>query len=30
MANAVAAAIGSRVRELPMTAPRVWRAANAS
>ena len=30
MANAVAAAIGSRVRELPMTAPRVWRAANVS
>lgn len=28
MANAVAAAIGNRVRELPMTAPRVWRAAN--
>lgn len=29
MANAVAAAAGSRLRELPMTAPRVWRAANA-
>ncbi len=29
MANAVAAAIGARVRELPMTAPRVWRALNA-
>lgn len=28
MANAVAAAAGSRIRELPMTAPRVWRAAN--
>lgn len=27
MANAVAAAIGNRVRELPMTPPRVWRAA---
>jgi CO/xanthine dehydrogenase Mo-binding subunit len=29
MANAVAAAIGARVRELPMTAPRVWRALTA-
>ena len=28
MANAVAAAVGSRIRELPMTSPRVWRAAN--
>ena len=29
VANAVAAAIGARLRELPMTAPRVWRALNA-
>ena len=28
MANAVAAAAGSRIRQLPMTSPRVWRAAN--
>ena len=29
VANAVAAAIGGRVYELPMTAPRIWRALNA-
>jgi CO/xanthine dehydrogenase Mo-binding subunit len=30
IANAVAAAVGVRLRELPMTAPRVWKALSAS